>query len=121
MALIYGCGTWGAENEFIDDRPLFHWAASSPLLPANPFQAQRSCAADADRANRPSKIAGGPVVPARARTAAVRPLRAAQPECRNFDSVPSTQHSSSPAAKLPTIPTAREVVSTSSPISTLAR
>ena len=49
---------------------------------------------------------GGPVTPAFANMAAAMPLCAAHPECRNFVSVPSTQHSSVPAAKLPHVPAA---------------
>ena len=43
------------------------------------------------------------------------PLCAAKPECRNFVCVPSTQHSSSPAAQLPAVPAAQASCSTSSP------
>ena len=61
-----------------------------------------SCRCDANRPNRPSKTRGGPVAPACASIAACMPFCAAKPECRNFVCVPSTQHSSSPAARLPT-------------------
>ncbi len=59
---------------------------------------------------RPSKTCAGPVTPARASKAAVIPLCADHPECRNLVSVPSTRHSRSPPAKLPAIPAARSRV-----------
>ena len=65
----------------------------------------------------PRRSSAGPVTPAAANMAADRPLCAAQPECRNFVSVPSTQHSRTPAAKLPHVPAAYASACASSPSS----
>ena len=73
-----------------------------------------SCRCDAKSPKRPSNTFGGPVTPAPARSAAVIPLCAAKPECRNFVCVPSTQHSRSPAAQLPAVPAAQASCSTPS-------
>jgi hypothetical protein len=49
--------------------------------------------------------------------AAAMPFWAANPECMNFDCVPSTQHSRSPAAVLPAMPAAQASARASSPSS----
>ena len=73
------------------------------------FTTAGSCRCDANSPKRPSKIFGGPEAPACASIAAAMPFCAANPECRNFDCVPSTQHSSSPAAVLPAMPAAQAI------------
>ena len=79
------------------------------------FGTAGSCRCEAKSPKRPSKTFGGPVTPAPASSAAVIPLCAANPECRNFVCVPSTQHSRSPAAQLPAVPAAQASCSTPSP------